>query len=47
MTGNSQIAREAGLFAASPDGMGLMRRYVLGMVKPATLFHLIGQGAFV
>ena len=41
MTGNSQIAREAGRYSASPEAIGAMRQYILGLVGPAHAFGLI------
>lgn len=41
LTGNPQISREAGRFAASPDAMGAMRQYILGMVGPTHAFSLV------
>jgi HD-GYP domain-containing protein (c-di-GMP phosphodiesterase class II) len=43
MTGNPDIAREAGRHAASPDSSGVMRQYALGMVGPAKVYELIGK----
>ncbi len=45
LTGNESIAREAGRFAASPDTLGAMRQYVLGLVGPANAFNLIKKGS--
>jgi HD-GYP domain-containing protein (c-di-GMP phosphodiesterase class II) len=45
LTGNDDIAREAGRYAASPEAMGVMWQYVLGMVGPATVFALAGKVA--
>lgn len=42
-TGNPFIAREAGQYAASPDAIGMMRQYVLGLVGPASVYELIGK----
>jgi HD-GYP domain-containing protein (c-di-GMP phosphodiesterase class II) len=42
-TGNPFIAREAGQYAASPDAIGMMRQYVLGLVDPSTVYELIGK----
>lgn len=42
-TGNPLIAREAGQYAASPDAIGMMRQYVLGLVDPSTVYELIGK----
>ncbi|SNB47745.1 HD domain-containing phosphohydrolase [Geobacter sp. DSM 9736] len=44
-TGNSNIAREAGRHAASPDASGVMRQYFLGLVGPAKAFEMLGNGA--
>ena len=35
MTGSTNIAREAGRYAASPESIGVMRQYVLGMINPS------------
>lgn len=43
LTGNNNIGREAGRYTASPDALGFMRQYVLGLVGPANTFKLIGQ----
>ncbi len=45
MTGNPGIAREAGRYAASPDAMGAMRKYILGLVGAAHTFELIDKTA--
>lgn len=45
MTKNGNIAREAGRYAASPDAIGVMRQYILGMVTPATVYELIGKAS--
>ena len=42
-TGNENIAREAGRYAASPDALGVMRQYVLALVGPAKIFEVIRQ----
>jgi hypothetical protein len=41
LTGSQNLAREAGRYAASPEAIGVMRQYVLGMVGPAKVFELI------
>ncbi|MBW2689563.1 MAG: HD domain-containing protein [Deltaproteobacteria bacterium] len=41
LTGNTQIAREAGRYSASPEAIGAMRQYILGLVGPAHAFNLI------
>ncbi len=45
VTGNRNIAREAGRYAASPDALGIMRRYVLGLIGPQNAYELIGNYA--
>lgn len=42
-TGNKDIAREAGRFAASADSLGFIRQYILGLVGPAKAYELIGK----
>ncbi len=43
LTGNKEIAREAGRFAASPEALGAMRQYALGLIGPANTFELINK----
>ncbi|MDH5768996.1 MAG: HD domain-containing protein [Nitrospirota bacterium] len=43
LTGNRNIAREAGRFAASREAIGLMERYILGLVGPAKAYEMIGK----
>ncbi len=45
LTGNKNIAREAGRYAASPDSIGVMRPYILGLVGPAKAYEMIGKAA--
>lgn len=45
LTGNKNIAREAGRYAASPDALGLIRHYILGLVGPAQAYALVGKYA--
>ncbi len=45
MTCNERIGREAGRYSASPDALGIMRQYALGLVGPANAFKLIGQAS--
>jgi HD-GYP domain-containing protein (c-di-GMP phosphodiesterase class II) len=42
-TGNKNIAREAGRFAASPGALGFIRQYVLGLVQPGRAYEMIGK----
>ncbi|MBW2466853.1 MAG: phosphohydrolase, partial [Deltaproteobacteria bacterium] len=42
-TGNKDIAREAGLYAASPEAMGDIRQYILGLASIATAYRLAGE----
>jgi HD-GYP domain-containing protein (c-di-GMP phosphodiesterase class II) len=37
------IAREAGRYSASPDALGVMRQYLLGLVGPSATFALLRQ----
>lgn len=43
ITGNQNIAREAGRYAASPDALGAMRQYILGLVGAAGAFEIISK----
>ncbi len=43
ITGNHGIAREAGRYAASPDVLGAMRQYILGLVDAASTFEIINK----
>lgn len=45
LTGNKNIARDAGRYAASPEALGVMRQYVLGLAGPAKAYQLIGRYA--
>ncbi len=45
LTGNKNIAREAGRYAASPDALGLIRHYILGLIGPAQAYPLINKYA--
>ncbi|MBW2219580.1 MAG: phosphohydrolase, partial [Deltaproteobacteria bacterium] len=45
LTGNRNIAREAGRYSASPEAIGVMRQYILGMVGPAKAFSMIGKAS--
>jgi HD-GYP domain-containing protein (c-di-GMP phosphodiesterase class II) len=45
LTGKENIAREAGRFAASPETIGVMRQYVLGLATPSKAYELIGKYA--
>jgi hypothetical protein len=42
-TGNKDISREAGQYTASPEAMGVMRHYVLGLIGPAKVYERIGK----
>ena len=42
-TKNDNISREAGRYSASPDAMGAMRQYVLGMIGPDKFFEQVGK----
>ncbi len=43
LTGNVEIAREAGRYAASPEALGLLKQYVLGLVSPVKAYELMGK----
>jgi len=45
LSGNENIAREAGRFAASPEALGVMRQYILGLVGPTHTFEFIDKTA--
>ena len=45
LTQNEHISREAGRYSASPDALGAMRQYVLGMVGPEKVFDIVGKTA--
>ncbi|HHT9130513.1 MAG TPA: HD domain-containing phosphohydrolase, partial [Candidatus Brocadiaceae bacterium] len=45
LTGNKNIAREAGRYVASPDSVGVMRLYVLGLIGPAKAYEILGKYA--
>lgn len=45
LTGNKNIAREAGRFGSSPDALGSMRRSLLGLLGPAKYYGLLGKYA--
>ena len=45
LTGNENIAREAGRLAASPGTLGAMRQYLFGLVGPIKAFQLIKKGS--
>lgn len=42
-TGNKNIAREAGRHATSPDAIGVMRPYILGLLGPARVYEMVGK----
>ena len=43
LTGNENIAREAGRYAASPDTLGTMRKYMLSALSPEKAFGLLSK----
>jgi len=45
LTHNDNISREAGRYSASPETLGAMRQYVLGMVGPEKVFEIVGKTA--
>jgi len=42
-TGNAHIARDAGRFAASTEGIGIMKQYMLGFMKLSTAYLMMGK----
>ena len=40
-TGNPNIARDAGRYATSSDGLGATKQYILGLMSPTTIYLLI------
>jgi len=44
-TGNVNIAREAGRYAASPNALGFMRQYLLGFIGPSKAYEMVGRYA--
>ena len=46
-SGNKNIAREAGRYAASPGSLGVMRKYALGFIGPAQAYEMVGKYASV
>ncbi len=42
-TGNENIARDAGRYASSSEGMGATRQYIIGLMNPTAIFMLIGK----
>jgi HD-GYP domain-containing protein (c-di-GMP phosphodiesterase class II) len=47
LSGNKNIAREAGRYAASPEALGVMRQYALGFIGPAQAYEMVGKYASV
>lgn len=43
LTGNENISREVGRFAASAQSIGSMRQHILGLISPAKAFSLINK----
>ncbi len=41
-TGSENISREAGQYAASPEALGVMRQFALGLIGPAKVYERIG-----
>jgi hypothetical protein len=45
LSGNENIAREAGRYGASPETLGVVRQYAISLVGPAKAYELIGKYA--
>lgn len=43
LTGNNNIAREAGRLAVSPGAIGALRQYALGLLGPSIAFQLLNR----
>lgn len=43
MTGNSNIAREAGRYAVSSEALNILTRYLLGLIKLTSVYFLMGK----
>ncbi|MEN8135783.1 MAG: HD domain-containing phosphohydrolase [Thermodesulfobacteriota bacterium] len=43
LTGNQDIAKEAGAYTASPEVLGGIRRYMLGLVSPARAYGMVSK----
>lgn len=43
LTGNKQLANEAGRYVVSPETFGFMRAYALSFINPHTMFEKIGD----
>ncbi len=45
LSGNPDIALEAGRYSASPEALGAMRQYTLGLLGPAKTYAMVGKAA--
>lgn len=45
LTGNREVARAAGRYSASPDVIGIMKQYVLGLIGPSKAYTRLGKAA--
>lgn len=45
LTGNIEIAREAGRYLASPEATGLLKQYILGLVSLPKVYEIAGKAA--
>jgi HD-GYP domain-containing protein (c-di-GMP phosphodiesterase class II) len=43
LTGNEHLAREAGRYNISPEAVGTIRKYLLGLVNPAESFEIFSK----
>lgn len=44
-TGNENIAREAGRYAASPEALGVLRQFALGLIGPSKVYERVGTAS--
>jgi hypothetical protein len=43
LTGNKNIAREAGRYSASPETLGAIKKHILGLIGPANVYEIAGK----
>ena len=46
LSGNENIAREAGRYAATPELIGAMGQFIFGQISPIRAYELIGKAAY-
>lgn len=43
LTGNKNIAREAGRYAASPEATSVIKKYLLGLIDPTRIYEIVSK----